>query len=538
VIRHERDKDPAPPRPQPEGIIHWRQYAWSGAICLLATGLGMLVYHVLGHHGDGFRINALMLDLLAVLFIATRYGRGPAVAASIFSVAAFDFTVVPPYYKFTVDDSQYLFTFAVMLVTALIISTLADRIRRQADMARKRERRTAALLSLSRDLAATREKQAIVQAVMQHVSGVFDSAVAVFMPNANGGLALAGANRGIDPLDEKERSVVQWVFDHRQPAGRGTSTLPAAAGVFLPMLAARGPVGVLGLLDPRDVQDPERLHLLEAFASQSALALERAILADESRHAWERVEAEFLRNTLLSGVSHDLRTPLAAITGAASSLAETNGIGDETRKELAQDIVAESERMERLITNLLDMTRLESSGFTLRKEWHPVNEIVGTSLTHMRKRLASHPVATHVPADLPLIHVDAIALEEVLVNLLDNAALYTPAGTPVDVAAFQQDDRIILEVGDHGPGLPQDDPQRVFQKFFRGGKRTHGKNDDGTRRGVGLGLAICKGIVELHGGTITAENRTGGGALFRIKLPLGGTPPSMPAETDTGHAHD
>jgi two-component system sensor histidine kinase KdpD len=538
VIRHERDKGVAP-RPREIGtIIHWGAYAWAGAICLLATALGMLVYHVLGNQGDGYRINALMIQLLAVLVVATRFGRGPAIAASILAVAAFDFTVVPPYYTFAVSDSQYLFTFAVMLVTALIISTLTDRIRRLALAARHRERRTAALLSLSRELAATREKREIVQAVIQHVAGVFDSTVSVFMPNAKGELALAGTSRDIEPLNEKEISVVQWVFDHRQPAGRGTTTLPAAAGVFLPMVAARGPVGVLGLLDTRDTQDPERLHLLEAFASQSALALERAILADESRQAWERVEAEFLRNTLLSGVSHDLRTPLAAITGAASSLAESDGLGDDVRKELAGDIVAESERMERLITNLLDMTRLESGGFTLRKEWQPINEIIGTSLNHARKRLANHPVATHLPADLTLIHVDAIAMEEVLVNLLDNAALYTPAGTPIDITASRAADQMTLEIADQGPGLPQDDPQRVFQKFFRGGRRAGGKSDDGARRGVGLGLAICKGIVELHDGTITAENRPAGGALFRITLPIGGTPPPVPAELDTGQAHD
>jgi two-component system sensor histidine kinase KdpD len=402
-------------------------------------------------------------------------------------------------------------------------------------MARDRERRTAALLSLSRELTATREKHAISRSVVQHVGGVFDCVAAVFIPNAKGELALVATTREIDPLHERELGVVQWVFDHSQPAGRGTTTLPAAAGLFLPMAAGRGTVGVLGLLDPEDTQDPERLHLLEAFANQSALALERAILAEESQRAWERVEAEFLRNTLLSGVSHDLRTPLAAITGAASSLAEPEGLSQDARKELARDIVGESERMERLITNLLDMTRLESGGFALRKEWHPINEIVGTALNHVRKRLANHPVTTCLPSTLPMIHVDGIALEEVLVNLFDNAALYTPAGTPIEIGGSVAVDQITLEIADHGPGLPKDNPQQVFQKFFRGVHHSNG-SDDGSRRGVGLGLAICKGIVELHGGTITAENRTGGGALFRIVIPIGGTPPTVPMETDSGPA--
>jgi two-component system, OmpR family, sensor histidine kinase KdpD len=537
VIRHERE------HPHPSNELRARPpmklppYAWAGAICLLATGLGMFTYHVLGHSGQRIsNTNVLMIHLLAVLFIATRFGRGPAVTASMLSVAAFDFTVVPPYYSFAVGDSQYLFTFAAMLLTALVISTLADRLHRQALAARNRERRTAALLSLSRNLAATREKKDIVQSVLRHVSEVFGCTVAVVLPDTRGALAVAGMSHDQDPMDEKERSVVQWVFDHSQAAGQGTDTLPAAAGIYLPMVATRGIVGVLGLLHPPPEHDAERRRLLEAFANQSALAIERAVLADESRQAWERVEAEFLRNTLLSGVSHDLRTPLAAITGAASSLAESHGLTDEVRKDLARDIVGESERMERLITNLLDMTRLESGGFILRKEWHPLAEIVGATLAHLRPRLSHHPVKTQWPADLSLIHVDAIALDQVLVNLLDNAALYTPAGTAIEISASAMSDSMVLEVADHGPGLPKDDPNRVFQKFYRGGRRTGNAADNGSRRGVGLGLAICKGIVELHQGTITAENRPGGGALFRITLPVGGTPPKMPVEPDSPRA--
>jgi two-component system, OmpR family, sensor histidine kinase KdpD len=535
VIRHEREASPVPVQRATRRPGKLRDYAWAAGICLLATALGTFLYHVLGNEGQRFsNANALMIHLLAVLVVATRFGRGPAILASVLAVAAFDFTVVPPYYTFAVADSQYLFTFAVMLVTALIISTLADRIRRLALAARNRERRTAALLSLSRDLAATRETRDIVQTVVRHVAGVFDSTAAVFLPNTKGELALAATSRDIQPLADKELGVVQWVFDHHQPAGRDTSTLPAAAGIFLPMSATRGTIGVLGLLDPQQSQPPESLHLLEAFANQSALALERAILAEESQQAWERVEAEFLRNTLLSGVSHDLRTPLAAITGAASSLAEPEGLAESARRELARDIVTESDRMERLITNLLEMTRLESGGFTLRKDWHPLNEIVGTTLARLHKRLAQHPVTTHLPADLPLIFADAIALDEVLSNILDNASLYTPAGTPIDIRASAGGQLITLEISDRGPGLPKADPARVFQKFFRGGTRTKGAADDGSRRGVGLGLAICKGIVELHGGTITAENNTDGGARFRITLPLGGTPPTVPTESDNG----
>lgn len=535
VIRDDREKNArAERRPPAEKHLDPKPYAFAAIICLLATALGMLVYHVLGNHGQRFsNTNALMIHLLAVLFIATRFGRGPAIAASLFSVAAFDFTVVPPYYTFSVYDSQYLFTFAVMLATALLISTLADRIRRQAEAARDRERRTAALLQLGRDIAATRERVEIVSAATRHVAEVFDSPAAIFLPNKKSELALAGASRDIDPLDEKELSVIQWVFDHAQPAGRGTDTLPAANGVYLPMAATSGTVGVLGLLNPRNMSDPDRLHLLEAFANQSAVALERAALADESRRAWERVEAEFLRNTLLSGVSHDLRTPLATITGAASTLHEST-LPEESRRELAAEIVSESERMERLITNLLDMTRLEAGGFPLKKDWHPLDEIVGAAIQSVRKRLTHHPVTTHLPTNLPLLHADPVALEQALANLLDNAATYTPPGTPIDISATFTPDQLTLEVADRGPGLPPDDPNRVFQKFFRGGGGTHATphSDNGARRGAGLGLAITRGIIQLHNGTITAENRTTGGALFRITLPTGGTPPQPPIEPE------
>jgi two-component system sensor histidine kinase KdpD len=520
VIRHEREARAAR-RARPHKRSNLRPYGWSLTVCAAATLAGMFAYHILGAGGRWVSdTNALMIHLIAVLFVATRFGRGPALLASLVSVAAFDFTVVPPYYTFSVADTQYLFTFAVMLVTALTISTLADRIRRQAEAARNRERRTAALFALSRDLAGMLNRQEIARSVLTHVADVFDATTVVFMPNAKGELALVDTSKEIEPLDEKELGVVQWVFDHAQCAGRGTDTLPASRGLFLPMKATRGVVGVLGLINVEDAQDRDRLHLLEAFANQSAIALERATLAEESRRAWERVEAEFLRNTLLSGVSHDLRTPLATIAGAASSLADPEGLAEPARRELAREIVSESDRMERLITNLLNITRLESGGFTLHKEWHPLAEILGSALTHLKRRLAGHSLTTRLPPDLPMVHVDAIALEEVLSNLLDNASAYTPPGTPIEITASGTQEDVVVDVADRGLGLS--DPSRVFEKFYRG--------NGSARGGAGLGLAICKGIIELHGGTITAMNRPDGGSMFRIKLPIGGTPPPVPAE--------
>jgi len=318
-------------------------------------------------------------------------------------------------------------------------------------------------------------------------------------------------------------SVARWAFDHDQSAGLGTSTLPAAKGLYLPLMGSQGSVGVLGVCppSPTSFHDPEQLRLLEAFANQAAAAIERARLAEDARSAWERVETEFMRNTLLSSVSHDLRTPLAAITGAASTLFEAGDhLPGEARRELVETVYEESERMDRLINNLLDMTRLESGGLHPRREWQPIQEVIGSSLHHLDKRLSGRDVKVNVAADLPLVPFDAVSIEQVLVNLLDNALEYTPAGSPIEVNASKIPQAVVVEVLDRGPGLPVGAEERVFEKFFR----AHPPGEGGSR-GIGLGLAISRGIIEAHHGKITAENRPGVGACFRFTLPLEGTPP-------------
>jgi len=266
----------------------------------------------------------------------------------------------------------------------------------------------------------------------------------------------------------------------------------------------------------------DRRQLAESFASQVALAVERAALAEEARQAWERVEAEFLRNTLLSGVSHELRTPLAAITGAASALADTGGaLPADARSAMLETIQSEAERMERLVNNLLDMTRLEAGGLALKREWQPIQEVVGAALHHLDRRLRGRTVHTDLATDLPLTHIDGTSVEQVIVNLLDNAVEYTPSDSPIDLRARPDEgDGLIIEVADRGPGLPPGTERRVFEKFFRASPAN-------TRRGIGLGLAICRAIVEAHGGTITAANRSGGGAVFRFTLPRRSTPPKI-----------
>ena len=359
--------------------IDWRGFALAIITTAIATLIGWLLYHGFDlpnetRHPHLSDTNVLMLYLLGVLWVAMRASRSASIVASLLAVGAFDFCFVRPYLKFSVADSRYLGTFAVMLLTALVISTLTHRARTQASAARE---------------------------------------------------------------------------------------------------------------------------------------------------AWERAETEFLRNTLLSGVSHDLRTPLSAITGAASTLIESGEeLPDHDRFAMLQTIYSEAERMERLINNLLEMTRLESGSVALKREWQPLAEVVGTSLHHLRKRLADRAVKIDLHENLPLVFIDSVAIEQVLVNLVDNAVQHTPADSPIEISAHALDRRVMIEVADRGPGLPKGAQTRVFEKFFR----AHGGQ---SQRGIGLGLAICKAIVEAHGGSINAEDRGGGGSVFTVALPQVGVPPKV-----------
>ena len=523
------------PQPPPPAVLRGRRgsaLAYAGAVLTVAaaTAVGDAVYRLVrvGSAAPDLA-NVVLVYLLAVVLVAVRLGRGPAVLASVLGVATFDFFFVPPFYTFAVRDTQYAFACGVMLAVATVTSALTERVRQQAEVARRREGRTAALLDLSRHLAEAFDAPAVARATVTQVAAVVDVAAAVLI-RGEGGLSVVAATVEPFPLNAVERRAAEWAEQHRRPAGAGTSTpvlapqiTPSADGLYLPMTATRGVVGILAVRHP--APDRELTQLLAAFAAQAAAALERATLADEARLAWEQVEAEFLRNTLLSSVSHDLRTPLAAIAGAADTLLQTDGsIDPATRRDLTETVLDESRRMERLIVNLLDVTRLESGGLNLRLEWQPVAEGIGAALHRARHRLAGRDVRVDVPANLPMIRVDAVSFEQVLSNLLDNAAEYTPAGAPLEVAASAADGRVVVSVADRGPGVPAGAEEKVFQKFFR----AHAGG--GGRRGIGLGLAICRGIVEAHGGRITVAHRSGGGAVFRIELPLESPPPTAREE--------
>jgi two-component system sensor histidine kinase KdpD len=521
VISGDRDSTtPAPPRSwQPR--TDWMPYGSALIAVVVCTGLAwaMFPYFALS--------NLIMVYLLGVIIVATRYGRGPSLLASVLSVAAFDFFFVPPYFTFAVSDTQYFVTFTVMLVVALVISSLAARIRAQAVSARDREQRIAALYAMSRELASTRGVRELLGVAVRHITELFRAQVVVLLPEAGGRLAPGNGPAAQFPMDTSELAVSQWVYEHGQVAGQGTDTLPGARGLYLPLLGSRGTVGVLGLRpsDPRPLQAPEQLHQLETFASQTALALERARLAEEAEQAQVHAETERLRNSLLSSVSHDLRTPLASITGAASTLLEGEARLDAaTRRDLLEALHEEADRLNRLVQNLLEMTRLEAGALQPQTEWHSVEEVVGAALGRFGKALAQRVVSTRIPAELPLVAMDDVLIEQVLINLVDNVLKYTPPGSPVEVTAEDTGSAVLVEVADRGPGLAPGEERRIFEKFHR--------TDPGpSARGAGLGLAICRGIVQAHGGRIWAENRPGGGVAVRFTLPVKEAPPT-PTDDD------
>jgi two-component system sensor histidine kinase KdpD len=517
VIRGEQEDD-LPRRVERLGRpTNWWPLGWGVGTVGLCTALGWLMFPYFDLS------DIIMVYLLGTVLVAPRLSRPFTILTSILSVASFDFFFVPPYFTFAVSDVRYFVTFAVMLVVAIVVSSLTVRIRQQADAARKREQRTAALYDLSRELASTRGEESLLQAAVRHISEVFGCQVAVLRPGPTGGIVPKAAHPVPFEIDTNEGGVSQWVYEHRQMAGLGTETLPGAKALYVPLIASQGIVGVLGVKPPdtHAFADPEQLHLLETFANQAALAIERAQLAEEAQQAQVRAEAERLRNALLSSVSHDLRTPLATIMGSASSLLE-NGTHFQrgTWQDMLQSIVDEAERLNRLVSNLLDMTRLESGALAVKKEWHPLEEVIGAALARMEKRLGDRPMAIRVPADLPLVRIDGVLIEQVLINLLDNGLKYTPVGRGIDISASASDAAVLVEVADRGPGFAPGEEERVFDKFYRG--------QTAESRGVGLGLAICRAIVEAHGGKIWAENRPGGGAAFRFTLPAKEAPPEMP----------
>jgi two-component system sensor histidine kinase KdpD len=523
VIRGEGETGPFKEIRAVQSKAPWARY--------LATFVVVAFCGLLGWLSQAREANIVMIYLLGVALVSARYGRGPAIVSAIASVLTFDFFFVPPYLSFAVSDAQYVITFAVMLVIGILISTLTFRSREQLQASQHQERRTAALYRLTKQLSEVAGSEFLILTAGRQLIEIFDGEVVLYVREPKQPMTLRfGENTSITALPING-IVAQWVADHDQTAGYGTDTLPNATALFVPLIGSQRTVGALGV-KPGDKQrflDPEQRRLLETCASLIALSIERDESVLAAQQAQLQVQAEQLRNSLLSSVSHDLRTPLAAIAGAGSSLLETlpNDVSP-PRRELLQTVVDESRRMTRLVDNLLDITRLESGAIELNKQWHVLEEIVGSALSRFRRELEFHPVRVDIPRDFPLLAVDGTLLEQAMVNLLENSIRHTPPGSEIEISARIEGDRAIITVGDKGPGLPLGSEQRVFEKFFRG----PGSTADG-RRGVGLGLAICQAIIRAHGGRISARNRPTGGAEFLISLPYEPTAPRVAIEEVT-----
>lgn len=503
-------------------VKHKRGLVWAGVATLIASGAAaVLVGHV-------ELTNIVMVYLLAVVFVSARYGRWPGVLASVLSVASFDFFFVPPRFSLAVSDTQYLFTFAVMLVIALTISSLTSGMRFQAQVARQRERRTTSLYDLSKELSGALSYDQILDIGVRYVESVFQTRAAILLPDSQ--------EKVRQPVIDAEREatwphlepgVAQWVYDHQEAAGLGTNTLPANPSLYLPLKAPMRTRGVLAIQpqQPRQIFQPEQQRLLETFASQIALAIERVHYVEVAQDAVVSMESERLRNSLLAAISHDLRTPLTVIVGLASRLRDEQlEKNHEPGQELGliNHIQDEAMRMSGLVANLLDMARLQSGNVRLNKAWQMLEEVVGSALRVCARHLASHRIVTHLPASLPLVEFDAVLLERVFCNLLENAAKYTPTDTLIEIAGKVQGEELVVAVLDNGPGLPPGMEEKVFEKFLRGERES-------TKPGVGLGLAICRAVMDAHHGRIWAEQRAGGGAAFYLALPLG-TPPAPPED--------
>ncbi|MGO9837991.1 MAG: ATP-binding protein [Polyangiaceae bacterium] len=462
--------------------------------------------------------DVVMVYLLGVVLVSMRFGYAASVLATVLSVLGLDFFFVPPLFSFRVSDVSHSVTFAMMFVVAVVISHLTRRVRDQADSARGRELRTASLYAISRELGLASSRAALLEVAARHVHEVFAAKVAVLLPGPSGMLEPAPAHEGAASPDDKDLGVAEWVWLHQRPAGATTDTLPSARALFVPLKSSRGRVGVLALYPSVGTRlgDPDERQLLDTFAGLIASAVERTQLAEEARRSRLRAETEQLRNSLLSSVSHDLRTPLGVVTGATSAYLDESGPKDEaTRRELIQTAHEEALRLNRLVGNLLDMTRLEAGALRVHKDLQPLEEVVGSALNRLDDRLRGREVRTTIPTDFPLVAFDSALIEQVLINLLENATKYTPAGSPLDIVARARDTEVEVEVADRGPGVEKAEAERIFDKFYRAREREGG--------GVGLGLTICRGIVSAHGGRIWVEERPGGGAAFRFTLPLDGS---------------
>lgn len=485
-------------------------YLWSVALTALAT----LVGHFYGREISP--TNLVMVYLLTVVVVAVFLGRGPSMLTALLGVLAFDFFFVPPFYTFAVDDTEYILTFISLFIVGIVVSALTVRAREQAEAAQRREADTALLYSLSRELAAADGHETILKAVQTHLEAGFGRDPVIYLPLGNGMRLVRDTDSPQPAPGETELGLAQWCYRHAEPAGVGTNTLPSAEPLFLPLKTSRHTVGVLSFrpFDPAHPLDSDQRRMLEAFANQAAQAVERVSLSEQTRQIKLLQAAEKLQNALLNSISHDLRTPLVSITGALTTLESQDAdIAPESRRSLLETAREEAERLNRLVGNLLDMTRLEAGALRVKREPADVQDLLGATIGQMEARLTGRSLRVDAPDDLPIISVDFVLIVHVLNNLLDNALKYSPEKSAIEIRARHVKGEVQISVVDNGLGVPSDDLERIFDKFYRVQRADQVS-------GTGLGLAICKGIVEAHDGRIWAENQPGSGAILTIALPV------------------
>jgi two-component system sensor histidine kinase KdpD len=486
----------------------------------VALGIDELIKPIVGIE------NVDLVFMTAIVAVAVRYGLLPSLFASVVASLCYNFFFLPPIYTFTITDPTNVAAFLIFIVMAVLVSNVAARVRTQAMAAIERARTTEALYAFSRKLAGVGTLDDVLWATAYQTALMLKVRVVLLLPE-NGTIAVRAGYPPEDLLDDADLAAARWAWEHNRPAGRGSDTLPGAKRLFLPMRTGRGAIGIVGIDSdkPGPLLTPDQRRQLDALIDQGALAIERVFLVEDVDRAKRSMEADRLRSALLTSISHDLKTPLAAILGAAGTLRQLSGALDDAAKaDLLATIIDESERLNRFIANLLDITRLESGAIVPQTTLQDLGELVGSALARGAKILAHHKVDVELAADLPMLELDPVLFEQVLFNLLDNASKYAPANTAIRIRSWREAQSVVLQVLDEGAGIPAGDVERIFDKFYRAQK------GDQVRAGTGLGLAISRGFVEALKGTITAANRADrSGAVFTIRLPV----PAVSQKLDT-----
>lgn len=461
--------------------------------------------------------NVDLVFITAVMSVAVRYGLWPSLLASVVATLCYNFFFLPPIYTFTITDPTNIAAFFFFMVIAIVVSNVAARVRTQADTAISRIRTTEQLYAFSRKLAGTATLDDVLWATAYQAALMLKVRVVLLLPE-EGMLTVKSGYPPEDQLDQADLAAANWAWSNDRPAGRGSDTLPGAKRLFQPMRTGRGAVGVIGIDNDRTgpLLTPDQRRLLDALVDQGALAIERVLLVEDMDRVKRTVESERLRSALLTSISHDLKTPLASVLGAASTMRDLEfGLSEQQKHDLLATVIDESERLNRFIANLLDMTRLESGAIVPNTALHDVGDIVGSALRRAGKILGRHKISLELEADLPMLELDAVLFEQVLFNLLDNAAKYSPPDSTISIRSLREKDFVSLQVADEGDGIPPGELESVFDKFYRVQKTDH------VRPGTGLGLAISRGFIEAMHGKIFAANRIDrSGAVLIICLPI------------------